>query len=105
MTINADVQYEILPDKRYIFYNIPDGDTTVDVMLRPLTRRDRAFMPNENEENALEKILSLMIVKWGDAEGMTMLELLHESKDEAVIILGQAFQQFFQPNIRFTKRT
>ncbi len=103
--MDANIEYEVLADKSYLFYNIPDGDETVTVQLRPLTRRDRSSVPADDDEYVIEKIIALMCVKWGDRQGITTLDLLDESKDEAVIILGQAFQTFFQPRVRFSKRT
>ena len=99
------INYRRNPDKSITFFDIPDGEGRVDVTIRPLTRRDRAAVNALTDDpNQEEKLLSLMVTQWGDQQGITSLELLHESKDEAVAILGQAFQEFFRTEYSFRER-
>ena len=104
--MDDQISYEVLPDKSLKFYGIPDGDTTVEVVLRPLTRKDRAMVRDisPDDEEGEEKLLASIITKWGDRDGITSLELLQDDKEEAVIILGQAFQRFFQKRYQFVKK-
>lgn len=104
--INESIEYKELADKSLIFYNIPDGDSLVTVKMRPLSRRDRLNIKtvNQNDPDAVEKVLSLLIVQWGDREGITSIELMDEIRDDAVLILTQAFQEFFQKQYKFTRR-
>lgn len=99
------ISFKRNPDKSITFFDIPDGKGKVDVTIRPLTRRDRTMVNSlADDPNQEEKLLALMIVKWGNQEGITSLELLDESKDDAVVILGNAFQEFFRTEYRFIER-
>lgn len=98
------VSYYVHSDRSITFKDIPVGEEgkTIEVTMRPLTRRDRDFVTSiESTEYAEEKLLALLITKWGDAPGVTSLELQDTQYDEAVVILGQAFAQFFRKQYTF----
>jgi hypothetical protein len=105
----VQVEYERLQDKSVIVHNIPilgEEETTVSVQLRPVTRRDRLTLKgiNEDDPDAAERMLSVVVKKWGDRDGISSIELAHEKYDEAVMILMQAVQEFFQKDYQFCKR-
>lgn len=104
---NLQIKYQQFPDKSVIVYDIPDGEKLIDVKMRPLTRRDRTLVQGikETDPDAGERLLSIIIVKWGeDRDGITSIELMEESKDIAVEILTQVLNKFFQKQYRFVQK-
>ena len=100
------ISFEKLPNGSIKLFGIPDGDNFIDVVLRPLKRKDRLTIQaiEETDPEANEKLLSVIISQWGDREHISSQELLEDSKEDAVLLLMQAFAKFFQKEYSFRSR-
>lgn len=100
------IRYQRGAQKKLILHDIPQDDGFITVELRPLKKKDKYPLQGLDPKaiGTNEKLLSLIITKWGDRNEVSVEELLEEKNTPATIILSQAINRFFRKEYKFIEK-